>query len=578
MEKTPDGKWQQKSQAIPGSAINLKLHANSKNINGLPSEQDTDAKTVTARLVPYLISRNIELVLLPEVPEKLKLTKNPRDQANRKCEQVGSDTYCTQVFSDYYPACDSTVNDLALEYPHFYPIARLIVATKEQAGQLRQTLQEALDTGEILKFLYHPLQIDTSKRAQLTNMRSALIEILNKKQAEFLHLKQLAFPVTVALMDEKGLAAPQFTIEAALPKASQPTDKRTPFIVPLPEQIIQLARKEGITPEVLKRFVKGDDACDNTTIQLASEAPDGTWSMTLACSQTPKTIHIWGFEPIPAQPADRSKELLFHLRVQQEYWLDDQQKLIKDELSLPLNKMGSELCFRAHSGSAPCICKTIALGQILQQEPLQLECSELAQSVSRTTSGHTLLLIALSQGLHRWGNTIQEVLYQKLLNLRSSERIPPFELWTLQPGGKLVSPLNFEELSKLPEQGEANSIRGKLQSGLIFSAPSLDAFRDLEPLDIEILSRTGPDKQVGSIIYLTDNAGIREDPLQIPSKQVGIPLAWRELGIELIVLTSARDGCKAWVRAKAKCQEWQGQGDTLKAVLDQSLTERGVRR
>jgi hypothetical protein len=564
IEKMSDGKWRQRDNNIQVSAINLKLHANPQNIAGLQEGNDASAKTVTARLVPYLIRENTEVMLLPEVPEKLSRILNPPDKTGRQCELVDKDQSCTQVFKSYYPACDVKFNDLAKEYPHFYPLAQLTVVNKGQADQLRQALQEALDKNEALKFLNHPLQIRSVYQEQLTKIRPLLIRILKQEQAEF--LKRLGFQVIVVLVDEKGT-----TLEFAVP-----TDKRMQYTVKLPEQIIQYAQKESMNLETLKSFVKGDeDRCDNTNSKILSGTSNEDWSLTLECSKAPDTIRIAGFDAIPTSLESRSKDFSFRLSVHQKYWLDDQQRLVKDELSLPMNKLGTDLCFRAHSGSSPCTYRTISLLQILKQEPLVLEWGDPAKSVSRAARGHTLILIALSQGLQKWGKTIQDILYQKLLKLQSSKSIPPFELWTLQPGSRLSYWLNFEELSKLPKEGEENSILGKIQKGLVFSAPSLHALRDLELLDIEILGRTAQNK-VDSIIYLTDNAGIWEDPQQIPSRQVGIPLAWRERGIELVVLTSAGDGCKVWERAaKAKCQEWHGKADAFKEVLDQFLTEQG---
>lgn len=188
---------------------------------------------------------------------------------------------------------------------------------------------------------------------------------------------------------------------------------------------------------------------------------------------------------------------------------------------------------------------------------------------------HKLVLLSLSESFPNAQQTaIRNTLFNTFTRLQRQQTIPAFSLQVIQPGRRLHTIFKAEELSKLPQQGQENSIQGRIERGLQFSAQDLKALDDLELVDLLLQSPSSPNEAIGQILYLTDNVRLSNNPQDIPNKQRGIPLAWREDGIGLTIITTQPNGCEAWqyVGVNApRCTYWQGQPETLQETLSKFL-------
>lgn len=211
----------------------------------------------------------------------------------------------------------------------------------------------------------------------------------------------------------------------------------------------------------------------------------------------------------------------------------------------------------------------------LQEEKQRLEQQlgvQPAYSSRKLAVGqHKLVLLSLSENFSSEQQTaIRNTLLNLLTRLQKQQPLPAFSLQVIQPGRRIHTILKAEELAKLPQQGQENSLQGKIERGLQFSAQDLRALDDLELVDLLLQDATNPNETIGQILYLTDNARLNTNPQDIPNKQRGIPLAWREDGIILTIVTTQPNGCEAWqyvgVNAQ-RCTYWQGQPEILQKTL-----------
>lgn len=210
----------------------------------------------------------------------------------------------------------------------------------------------------------------------------------------------------------------------------------------------------------------------------------------------------------------------------------------------------------------------------LQEEKQRLEQKLGIRSTygSKTGTGqHKLVLLALSEKFSSPQQTvIRNTLFDTFTHLQRQQTIPAFSFQVIQPGRRLHTVLKAEELSKLPQQGQENSIQGRIERGLQFSAQDLKALDDLELVDLLLQGNAQPSEAIGKVLYLTDNSRLSNDFRDIPNRQRGIPLAWREDGIALTIITTQPDGCAAWQYAGVSapnCIYWQGQPEVLQETL-----------
>lgn len=174
-----------------------------------------------------------------------------------------------------------------------------------------------------------------------------------------------------------------------------------------------------------------------------------------------------------------------------------------------------------------------------------------------------LIVISLSAALEQTGlgKVIQETLYQVFNQRQQIDR--PFTLLAIGAGRQLSHPLlTSETLPNLQIDNQTDTLKAQLKQ-LQFSAHDLNALDDLELIDVYM---TQQQLAVNEVFYITDNMHLVADP---PRKQLGVPLAWHQEGIQLTVLTTQT--CQFWQqRTQANCMIWQ-HPQKLTALLTQRL-------
>ena len=627
-----NGKWthqdinsQDKTQKLQISHIQIFVHDNPENI-----KVDYDNNILSMRLVPYVITDNNDiLALLPEVARKLEKLKTSKmlSAEGRNCKRIGRKSFeCSQLFKKYYPACSEDLNNLAYDHFDHYP-ELLWTADKKDLNKLEGKLKdlkvkvEILTSSNELKKRNHFLLLKKGAQNRLTSMFNMLKTAYGQDRKIPL-IEMSDFDIKAELLSDGKPMMSWKVPSSKSPSKSPPisTNPSGPAIgkietFNIPEKIIKRANKENIM-SLLKSKIDFGDSCVRSSIQIDVE----TSKVKANCSEAPEYMYIDGFEPFSSNSLNNQSDMLVKVDIRQMKWLEgSQQDSVKSpSFRFPLSNLGLKLCFDSEL-VVRCTQEPISLRQVLHQAPIHMESvtptsahSAAGDAANKTVKirfkkglqiqsegcelnaektilncqlkdiidldivspnvgdgDHKIILIALSSGLSKWVTVIRGVLYDELLKVRGNYNIS-FSLQALQPGGGIRTLLNSKELPSLVESGSKDSIQGRLDS-MAFSSESAHALRDLEPLDLVILDRNERENRVKSIIYLTDNAKISEAPERIPSKLIGIPLVWNRLGIKLMVLTSAPDGCEVWKRAEAECRQWDGDAAMFKTSLDKFL-------
>lgn len=212
--------------------------------------------------------------------------------------------------------------------------------------------------------------------------------------------------------------------------------------------------------------------------------------------------------------------------------------------------------------------------QLLEEQLTKLQ-SKAPYTLRSSIGRHKVILLSLSENFSGTQqasirNALFDVFASKQDELKGGQQPPPFSLQVIQAGRRLHTVISTEDLAKLPKQGQEDSLQAKIDRGLQFSAQDLKALDDLELVDVLLQNQTTSDKAISSILYMTDNTRLSSNPQEIPSKQRGVPLVWREDGIALNILTTQANGCSAWQYAGVtndRCVAWQDQANTLKEAL-----------
>jgi len=153
------------------------VHPNSDNI------AKVDDKTISIRILPYIITKSGSIFyLLPEVPEKMKRITRYRSKEGRECvQQQGKKDLCTQIFKNYYPACQANSVDLAYDHPEFYPIVLLSVDSPDDLNKLEGDLRDALSSDKKIELIGE----FASFPGNLRSMDAIIKEILKKQPSIF---------------------------------------------------------------------------------------------------------------------------------------------------------------------------------------------------------------------------------------------------------------------------------------------------------------------------------------------------------------------------------------------------------
>lgn len=193
-----------------------------------------------------------------------------------------------------------------------------------------------------------------------------------------------------------------------------------------------------------------------------------------------------------------------------------------------------------------------------KQQPVSVTDSGVEIKHVPTKTGHRLIVVSLSG---QAGKTIRES-FQEVFSTKINSKTQ-FTLLTIQTGRQLYTLLSSDELPNLPAKGE-NSISVKLNKGISFGATGLRALDDLSLVDTFIQYQEG--YPITSVLYLTDNTRMSDDPRDISRKQRGVPLAWHTDGIDLTVLTT--NTCQVWEDVKAGCISWQNKTTLIRELKD----------
>ncbi|RKZ74810.1 MAG: hypothetical protein DRR19_29800 [Candidatus Parabeggiatoa sp. nov. 1] len=163
----------------------------------------------------------------------------------------------------------------------------------------------------------------------------------------------------------------------------------------------------------------------------------------------------------------------------------------------------------------------------------------------RCRGSDRLVVVSLSTFSVGQPRTIRESFIEVFSEIKKKKSGKRFTLRTIQSGRQLSGTLlTCNSLRNLSMSGN-NSIRGKIEMGMQFGASDLRAFDDLSKLNS--IAQT-----IRRVLYITDN--IRSnDPTE---KQRRVPLAWRDAGVSLTVLTTGE--CSVWKYVNAKCTRWSG--------------------
>lgn len=422
-----------------------------------------------------------------------------------------------QPFNKFVPACRpglQGLGELLVKMPYYYP-TMIIKVMAEQRDNLIQFLHQQRQTDcQFGEFTANP--VIPSQPLHNKPLEVLLTEVFNKPEALFL---QSFANAQAILLDEAQI---KFQVSK--------TDHSKPVIVTSSDKAATSSTDkiqiQFIWPKILGKLII-------TGCEEATQATDSEY-ITTCLFQAGHTYHISRSSSSP-QPVETILT-----------WQEELGQLSIPSCQTPVeNSMGYR---------SSCAFQTGKTYRIVP--PLFSDTAFLPIEMSRR-----LLIVSLSANFNNegTGKIIQNSLYNHFKQRQSNHL--PFTLLMIGPGRQLSYPvLSSEELPTLMAKDNFDPLKEKIKQ-LQFSATDLNALDDLELVDSYILNHGLPTSE---IVYITDNMGI---PSQPPRKQLGVPLAWHQEGIQLIVLTT--DNCTIWnERANARCTIWQDkQQPTLEKFL-----------
>ena len=425
-----------------------------------------------------------------------------------------------QPFNKFAPACHPGLQGLGetiMEMPYYYPtmIIKVIPGQRDNLIQfLHHQRQTDCQFGEFTATPVIPSQTLHNKPLELF-----LTEVFNKPEALF--LQSFANTQTIVL-DEAQI---KFQVSQTNQQETKPVTV-TPTNQPESTSADKI-QIQFIWPKVLgKLVITGCEAAQATDLEY----------MTTCSFQAGHTYHI-------SRPSSSPQPVEVILTWQEEL----------GQLSIPSCQVPVENSVGYRSSCA------FQTGKTYRIVPPFFADTTFGQAIA---TRRKLLVVSLSADFNNdgTGKIIQTSLYNHFK--QRSANNPPFTLLTIGPGRQLSQPLlNSEELPTLIAKANSDPLKEKIKQ-LQFSATDLNALDDLELVDSYILYHELP---ISEIVYITNNVGI---PSQLPRKQLGVPLAWHQDGIQLIVLTT--NDCYIWnERALARCTIWQ---DKQSSSLEKFLT------
>jgi hypothetical protein len=159
-----------------------------------------------------------------------------------------------------------------------------------------------------------------------------------------------------------------------------------------------------------------------------------------------------------------------------------------------------------------------------------------------------IILIANSKKLRQKGKKALEGLIGWLADLKKKKTKKPITLMSVDGDGRIRTLLRAEELKNLvvsvnDPNTAAASIRGRVKARLSFTG---NGFRPLDNL-IDLEGKMGGD--IGRVLFVTDEDFPKDT--DVPPRDLGTPLVWKDKKIDFAVLTTSR--CGFWEkRARAK--------------------------
>lgn len=267
----------------------------------------------------------------------------------------------------------------------------------------------------------------------------------------------------------------------------------------------------------------------------------------------PTFLKITGFDDIqlPLESPEQLKNKRFILYTS---FIETQE--IPLGISFPISAFtrSNFLCIYIGSQNQTEVCaeKDITLKDIImsKEKPVEMKftatenesCSSFSSKTTSARGDYKLIVVSLSKGFeNQFKTTIQESLKKTLFDLKEDNRTNKrFTLLVIGSGRGITEVLTSEKLPELPKEGSKPSILSQVRSFVQFNAQDLRPMDDLELVDDLIENYELQDKQVGGILYITNDDRFERG---IPRNQC-MPLAWHRDNIQLEVLTS--QSCNIW--------------------------------
>jgi len=498
--------------------------------------QKSEPTTVGIRIIPYIITKKTGSlrILIPEVPELGNLRK-------------------------FYPACTYRDNFISSQYMKYYPLVFLKVDNKTQRDAVTKYLKTMIIFSENKFILFDNELIN----AKASNVRELLNKVLGKKQAPFLN--GLPFNVCVELIDEKRTPV-KFLVKnrgdsnpcSSEGNVSEPDNQlKTTTPNRTEKSKLEASTKNVYSPPPAKQREDNNQQCvgDQTIAQLKEQIAQ--------LMQEKFEIEISrDFHKMKRDEADEQmaklKQEKFEIEISRDFY-----KMKRDEADEQIEKLKEEnKGLRSQIQTNPEIQKLER--QVAQLKKERDEAAKLAKSSSnrKPAGSHRLIVVSLSKNYSiTQQRAIQNSLFEALSKVKGTET--PLTLVTIGSGRQHNTILTSAKLQKLPVSGRRISILGKIESGVRFGARDLWAIGDLgKEVDTFIQQKEKSADAIGHVLYLTDNTRLPEKP---PNKERGVPLAWREDGIALTVLTTKT--CQVWEKSvRATCVSWQTRSELEKEL------------